>query len=172
MARKRDAGPDEQILAELRGIGFGGFRIDARSGLDAMTAAPGLQVVKSTSVFGLAHLASAVRLARRSHAEGKNRARDLRTEFLLFITGERQVVTALRAAGLGEGEGKVVAVDFSGPDSLEAIAQERGWRRDDALIGADGKDLRGAGFSDREIRVASDALLLPLERTALLAVRR
>lgn len=130
------------------------------------------QAVKASAVFGIRHLASSVAFARRAHAEGANRARDLRTEFLLYLTGRRQVGDALQVAGLGRGVAEAVVVVFSSEPVLELMAAAQGWKREDSLIDARPRDLKAAGFTDREIKSALDPLLLPLERTALLAVQR
>ncbi|HLF07629.1 MAG TPA: KEOPS complex subunit Cgi121 [Thermoplasmata archaeon] len=173
MVRKKSAGRSLAKSAEgLEGIGFGGFRLDSSSAMRVMASDPELQVAKASMVFGLRHLGSAVLHARRAHAEKTNRAHDLRTEFLLCLTGQRQVGDALRVAGLGTGREEVVAVHFGGPQNLLGIAAREGWDRDDSLIEADVHDLKGAGFTAEEIATAIDPLLLPLERTALLTVQR
>jgi tRNA threonylcarbamoyladenosine modification (KEOPS) complex Cgi121 subunit len=137
-----------------------------------MRAHPTLQVVNAGCVFGGRHLASAVIHARLAHHQGSNRARDLRTEVLMYLTGQRQVADAIRIGGLARGRVEAVAISFSGRPALARIASAEGWERDDSLLHGRVEDLPAAGFTAVEIGTALDPLLLPLERTALLVVQR
>lgn len=120
----------------------------------------GLQIVRSSAVFGRVHLISAVKHALRSHGRGRQRARKVEMEVLLYLAGERQIGRALELVGAEGEEHVIIAFSKDGrgdPDGAvrEALKCLR-LERDDSLIESP---------SEREMMEA-------LERTALLDVMR
>jgi KEOPS complex subunit Cgi121 len=59
-----------------------------------------VHIVDADAVCGPAHLASALLHARRSHAQGRARARDPKVELMLYLSGHRQIERAIQVAGL------------------------------------------------------------------------
>lgn len=123
-------------------------------------------------VFGRDHLESAVLHARRAKAAGTNAARSLGLETLRYLTGQRQVADAIRAAGLKRGIERIaiVAFEIRGTDMIQFL----GWTRDDRVLDQVGKDLKGLGMTKRETGTvpASRTADLALERVALLDIEK
>lgn len=121
------------------------------------------------AVFGRDHLESAVRHAARARDTQTMSARTLPTETLLYLAGQRQIVEAIRVAGLREGttSAAVVLWDIEGP---EALLRELGWTRDDSVLEAMGKSLEVLGVNETDQGTVSEAAAadLALERVALL----
>jgi len=59
-----------------------------------------IHIVDADAVCGPAHLASALLHARRSHANHRPRARDLKVELMMYLSGQRQIERAIQIAGL------------------------------------------------------------------------
>lgn len=133
-----------------------------------------VQAFDARYVAGEAHLAAAVRAARRAREHDDTIADDPGVEVLLYAAGRRQIDRAL-AIGVSPGEGPVVVVvDGAGADEAAAAAavaahlepaETLGAARDEAAI----RDYFAVG--DAEL-AATDASLeaLVVERVALLAV--
>ena len=59
-----------------------------------------IHIVDADVVCGPAHLASALLHARRSHANHRARARDIKVELMMYLSGQRQIDRAIQIAGL------------------------------------------------------------------------
>src|SRR2546426_6470975 len=123
------------------------------------------QILNPESVFGRDHLVSALGHARRAFDQGRNTTDSIEMEFLLYVSGERQISKALEVAGARARQPVVVAIASGG--SAEDLLARYSWDRDDALLEPTAARLRRAGFSKEEIDSAgSSATDLILERGA------
>lgn len=124
-------------------------------------------------VFGEAHLASAAIHATRAHAAGTAVARTLSMEALRYLSGQRQVADAIRVTGLRAGTRGIAIVVF-GADSADGLLEEMGWRRDDRVLEARGKQLSALGITKAEEGSVPEERRpdLALERVALLDVTK
>ena len=170
-ARPRDRVPGIAKFPELAGLEIGGFMVDGDSALAAMREDTSLQLVRADAVLGLRHLASSLMHARRAVADGRCRGRELRTDFLLYLTGERQIADALRLAGPTGRKVDVIAVRFGTGRMLHRIARAKGWKRKDSLLRSWPGRFK-LTLTGEEVDAALDLSLLPLERTALLDVQK
>ncbi len=123
------------------------------------------QILNPEAVLGRDHLSSAFEHARRAFEQGRNTTDSIEMEFLLYVSGERQISKALEVAGARARQPVVVAIASGG--SAEDLLARYSWERDDALLEATLARLRRAGFSKEEIDSAgSNASDLILERVA------
>lgn len=124
-------------------------------------------------VFGKDHLESAVRHAERAQATNTMRARALPAETLLYLSGQRQVVDAIRMAGLQEGTEEIAVVLWA-DEGADDFLKELGWTRDDAVLDASGKSLEVLGISEAEQGTVPTAAVadLALEKVALLDIAK
>ena len=130
-----------------------------------------LQFVDPGIVFGRIHIESAVLHAIRAFKHGKNTCRELRTEILLYLSGERQISTAIKVAGIKRDADRCVMIilrpEKGEPDSL---IRKMKWVRDDTILSPEGKDLSKLGISRIETRSADPPEDLVLERVALVDI--
>lgn len=110
-----------------------------------------VHLVDAAAVCGPAHLASALAHARRSHDRGRARARDLKVELMLYLTGKRQIARAIAAAGLSP-KTRGVALAVEGPvkqaaDAAVALLHALDLSRDDEVLAASEKKARTLGVS-------------------------
>ena len=123
------------------------------------------QILNPESVFGRDHLVSALGHARRAIEQGRNTTDSVEMEFLLYVSGERQISKAIEAAGAKAQQPFVVVIP--GGESAEDVLLRFSWERDDKLLDPTGSRLRGAGFSTEEIESAGESARdLILERVA------
>ena len=123
------------------------------------------QIVDADHVAGREHVLSAVEHARRSIDRGLGASGKFELEFLLYLSGERQISRAIEAAGVRPGRPFVMILG-DGPSAEEVLERFR-WTSDASLIAPGLKKLRALGFSRAEIEAAGAAALdLPLERVA------
>jgi KEOPS complex subunit Cgi121 len=125
------------------------------------------------TVFGRDHLESAVRHAERAQASNRMGARTLAIETLLYVAGKRQVVDAIRVAGLRKGT-RAIALVLWGVDDPDDLLSSLGWTRDDTVIEPAGKSLEVLGVTERERGTVTEAAVadLALEKVALLDVSK
>ena len=125
------------------------------------------------SVFGRDHLESAVTHAERAQAQGAMGARTLAAETLLYASGQRQIVDAIRVAGLRKGTETVALIAWTADDP-EDLLKSLGWVRDDRVLDARGKSLEMLGVNELERGTVpeEEAADLALEKVALLDVLR
>jgi tRNA threonylcarbamoyladenosine modification (KEOPS) complex Cgi121 subunit len=116
-----------------------------------------VQLVRPGVARGEAHVRSAALHAARAFHEQRARSDSLALEFLLFLSGERQIRRALDVAGLGAPPCDALAVALQGDaeHALRAVAQSLGCAAEAVRWPAD--------------RAAEDAAL---ERAALLDLER
>lgn len=108
-----------------------------------------LQLLRADRIFGADHLRHAASLAARAIAQGRARSADLPTETLVYAAGERQVHKALALLGLVEGARGIAVVAWDAA-KVDALANELGWSRDDALLAGDEGVLDVFGVSPAE----------------------
>ncbi len=173
VTRDRHVRPQARIaeFAELAGTEIGGFVVDGDSAIVAMREDTSLQVVRADAVLGLRHLASSIFHAKRAVAEGRGRGKETRTDFLLYLTGERQVADAIRLAGVMGEDVDAIAVRFGPGRMLHRVARSKGWKRKDSLLRS-WPSRFNLPLTGEEVEAALDLSLLPLERTALLDVQK
>ncbi len=123
------------------------------------------QLLDAGHVAGRDHLLSAVQHARRAIDRGLGASGRLELEFLLYVSGERQISKAIETAGVRPGA-PFVAVIGNGPASKE-IRARFGWVEDASRIESSPAKLRALGFSKMEIDAAGSAAAnLVLEKVA------
>ena len=123
------------------------------------------QLADAEHVAGRNHIVSAVEHARRSIDRGLGASGKFELEFLLYLSGERQLSKAIEIAGVRT-RLPFVAVVGDGPTAAEILERFR-WTTDESVIKAGAKKLRALGFSSTEIEAAGAAAAdLALERVA------
>jgi KEOPS complex subunit Cgi121 len=123
------------------------------------------QLLDAGHVAGRDHILSAADHARRAIDRGLASSGRFELEFLLYISGERQISKAIETAGVRAGRPFVVVVG-DGPDS-DAILERFRWTTDDSLIETSPAKLRALGFSQAEIEAAGERSAdLALEKVA------
>jgi KEOPS complex subunit Cgi121 len=130
-------------------------------------------VADANVVFGRDHLESAVRHALRAQTAGTMVARSVSMEALRYLSCQRQVVDAIRVAGIRSGAGELGVAVF-GADSTEDVLKLFGWVRDDAVLEPREKSLSALGISAGEASTVrpDHRRDLALEKVALLDVLR
>jgi KEOPS complex subunit Cgi121 len=143
-----------------------------RKVLDAASAA-GVDVLVSRRdmVFGRDHVASAVEHASRAIREGRNASESLPMETLLYLSGERQLSSAIGKMAVGEDTTLMVVAQLSPGPSLA----ERSWTelpRLDSSI--EPSRLKGFGVSEKELGTVGPGreAELVLERVASVDVTK
>lgn len=89
-------------------------------------------MLKAHRIMGPEHVHSAVYHAMRAFKRGKNFARTMGVETLLYLSGERQISKALNYMGLESGDEEIAIITFGnqGDDLISSL----GWIRDDSLL--------------------------------------
>jgi len=130
-----------------------------------------VQFVDARVVFGTEHVASAAEHAIRAFKRGRNVCREMRAEFMLYMSGQRQISTAIRIAGLRRDTESCAMVVF-GPKRGEpgSIVKKMGWVRDDGVLSPVGKDLSTFGIEGLETGATDRVEDLVLERVALVDI--
>ena len=125
--------------------------IDSLGGRDFYVASP-------RAVAGRKHAALALRRAVRAFSEGRNIARRVHVEALLYLVGTRNIQRAMELAAVREGDPGLVLVSESDP--------ELGWEEDPSLVGgAFDRDLFGVPEGeDPELWMIEAGALLELEK--------
>ena len=129
--------------------------------------------VDARVVFGRDHLESAIFHAERAKATNAMSAHSLSLETLLYLSGRRQVVDAIRVAGLRKGT-RTIGLAVWNAERPEELLKALGWSRDDGVLESAGKSLELLGITEQEegtvveIRRAD----LALEKVALLDIEK
>lgn len=123
------------------------------------------------AVIGRDHLESAICHAERARNEDRMASRSLDIETLLYLSGRRQVVDAIRVAGLRKGTREIALVLWN-TQEMDGFLRALGWTRDDTVLKARGKSLELLGIHELEQETAGEAAAadLALERVALLDI--
>ncbi len=131
-----------------------------------------LQIVRSESVVGEAHLRSAALHAQRAFDQGRNHAERPEVEFLRYLTGQRQIKRALARAGVRDGatSAVVVALGEKRLDALRYFLDYLGLAQDDALLAATPAKLAAFGISDEAMEATTEARRYDLVLEAVAAV--
>lgn len=130
-----------------------------------------IQLVHPDAVYNVRHLESAVLHAERAVREGRQTTHTTGSEFLIYLTGERRIQTALELAGIRPGLERVVLVALGGERGAAALwglLDRLGWSRDPAGIRENPKALERLQIAGAN----GVAELAVLERVALLDVRK
>jgi KEOPS complex subunit Cgi121 len=123
------------------------------------------QLLDAGHVAGRDHILSAVEHARRAIDRGLGASGRFELEFLLYVSGERQISRAIEVAGVRRGR-PFVAVVGAGPDSKEVLGRYD-WEADASVIDSSPAKIRALGFSTAEIEAAGErAADLVLEKVA------
>ena len=149
-------------------LGAKGTAADPAGRLAKAGSIGGLQLLDARLVCGRDHLVAAYEHAERAMREGRNAAKALTVEFVLYASGERQIADALAKMGIRSDTTEFAIVSFGGADivtALEALALTK----DDAVLDASRQKLRAFGLTDAEIdSVPEDRQAdLVLERIAM-----
>ena len=133
-----------------------------------------IHIVDARAVCGAAHAGSALLHARRAHERGRGRARDLKVDVMMYLTGQRQISHAIERAGLRATSTRVVVM-VEGDEKGARLAAERLLRaltleREDGALAAGTAKLKGLGLrptaddaSDPEARALELVAMLDLE---------
>ena len=86
--------------------------------IERVEAEEGVHIIAldERAVFGGDQVRAAIMHAQRNFAEGKNVARDFRTEVMRYISCERQIKEAIKKAGVKEGSGGLILAVTGGAD--------------------------------------------------------
>ena len=123
------------------------------------------QLLDAGHVAGRDHILSAANHARRAIDRGLASSGTFELEFLLYVSGERQISKAIETAGVRPGR-PFIAVAADGPGSREVLERFR-FRADPSLVETSPAKLRALGFSKAEIEAAGERSAdLVLEKVA------
>lgn len=134
-----------------------------------------VQAFDPRAVYGRAHLRAAARRALRSHAEGREIARDLAVEVALYAAGTTQIDEALETVGVPTEASSLVLAGV-GPDreeAIDAVLEALALEPDDDVVSEDegALDRLGISASARETVDEEEWRLLVVEQVALLDTR-
>lgn len=134
-----------------------------------------VQAFDPEAVYGAEHLRAAARRALRSHAEGREIARDLAVEIALYAAGTTQIDEALETVGV-PAEAQALVLAAVGPDreqTVDAVIEGLDLETDEDVVSEDEGALERLGISAgaRETVDEKDWRLLVVERVALLDAR-
>lgn len=127
-----------------------------------------LQLLDADAVYSVRHLESAILHAERAFSQGRNAAKGLGAEVLLYLSGERQVSRALERAGLKPGLERVVvlAIGHRRGAAIWDLLDRLHWSKDPAGLQENPRALDRYGIPNLN---GSTELAL-LERVALVDV--
>jgi KEOPS complex subunit Cgi121 len=129
------------------------------------------QLADAGRVVGRDHVLAAINHARRAIDRGTQATDRVELEFLLYLSGERQISKAIAAAGVRAGR-PFVAVVCGGPDRGEVLARFR-WTEDEAVLRPSPAKVRALGYTAAEIETAGDSAAdLALETVARVDLRK
>lgn len=135
-----------------------------------------LQACDASWVFDAAHAESAYVHARRAHDRGEAASRTVGGEFLRYLTGKRQVGTAIEAGGVKEGQETfvLIAAGAKAGAAVWRFLDTTGRRRDPAGVGPneDALDRLGVTEEERQAAPRDEWADLVLERVALVDLER
>lgn len=126
-----------------------------------------VQLLDARLVCGRDHLVSAAEHAERAMREGRNAAKSLAVEFVLYASGERQISEAIAKMGVREDTETFAVVTFGREVPGETL-RALDLATDDAVLEPSPEKLRAFGIPDAEIATVSPprAPDLVLERVA------
>ena len=119
-------------------------------------------------IAGFAHIESAVAHAKRSFAEGKQIARSLSMEILVYASGQRQCSLASKF-GLHDGENKVYVLILDGDEEKAAVLVREIVSECEPFVPNEEKLKAEFGITDAEMEAAGENRIeeLIIERVAL-----
>ena len=119
-------------------------------------------------IAGFAHIESAVAHAKRSFAEGKQIARSLSMEILVYASGQRQCSLASKF-GLHDGENKVYVLILDGDEEKAAVLVREIVSECEPFVPNEEKLKAEFGITDAEMEAAGENRIeeLVIERVAL-----
>lgn len=138
-----------------------------------------IQLFDAHLIFGKDHLLSAYRHAKRSLERGETSTHSLGKEVLLYASGERQIIKAIKKMGIKDGENNVVVVFLYTSDLTDSIndiidlfLDEFKFKKDDSVLNPEKSLLKKFGIENAAISsVRNDQVFnLVLEKIALVDV--
>lgn len=134
-----------------------------------------VQAFDPGAVYGAEHLRAAARRALRSHAEGREIARDLAVEIALYAAGTTQIDEALETVGVPV-EAQALVLAAVGPDreqAVDAVIEVLGIEVDEDVVSEDEGALERLGISAGALETVDEEqwTLLVVEQVALLDAR-
>ena len=126
------------------------------------------QIIDADMVFGRTHVITSYEHAKRAFDEERNASRSLAMEVLLYMSGERQISTAIEKMGIKDGTREFCIV-LLGEADIEGLIQHLGVKKDDSVLEGDISKLRAFGISQREMDTLPEENVfdLVLERVAM-----
>jgi KEOPS complex subunit Cgi121 len=124
-------------------------------------------------VLGKEHILSAYEHARRAFETEKNISQSMAMEILIYLSGEPQIVNAIKKAGIKDGCERIALVADEDLD-VEGFLKSMRLERDDEVLKFTESKARAFGIGKEEISaVGKDRIKdLVLERVAMVDVRK
>lgn len=132
-----------------------------------------IQLFDANLVFGKVHLISSAEHAIRAFRNKRNRSDSLPMEILLYASGERQIIHAVKKMGIKE-ENKEFGIVIIGHCNIKDLLDILDWEQDDDVLKGDPKNLASFNISKEELKTVDEkrACDLVLERVAMLDVKK
>jgi len=132
-----------------------------------------VQMIDAEVIFGPDHIVSAAEHALRAFDQARNVCRNLRSEFILYVSGERQISSAIEVAGIKKRTTECAMIIFEPKrDEPGSIIDSMGWKRDDDVLSPKGKRLSKLGINKAEADCTDSGIDIVLERVALVDVMK
>ena len=125
----------------------------------------GGQIIDADMVFGRTHIITSYEHAKRAFDEERNSSRSLAMEVLLYMSGERQISTAIEKMGIKDGTTEFCIV-LLGEADIEDLVHDLGLKEDDSVLEGNTSKLEAFGISQREMDT------VPVERVFDLVLER
>ncbi|MHB8634222.1 MAG: KEOPS complex subunit Cgi121 [Thermoplasmatota archaeon] len=131
-----------------------------------------LQVVRFDRVAGLDHLRSAALHAHRAVKEGRAHATRLEVEFTRYLSGERQIRTALEKMGVPDGAPGAIVVGLGSKreDAVRYFIHALGCATDEALLADRESALSALGVTAAQVAATAPEKRLDLALEAVAMV--
>jgi tRNA threonylcarbamoyladenosine modification (KEOPS) complex Cgi121 subunit len=117
-----------------------------------------IQVFNSNLIFGIKHIKSAYKHAKRAFEQKTNTTNSLVMEILLYASGERQLKLAIPKIGIKKDQKDfafiLIGVKIS-ERLIDELLQELSLKRDDKVLEGDINTLKKFGLKDSEIKTVS-----------------
>jgi KEOPS complex subunit Cgi121 len=132
-----------------------------------------IQLFNVNMVFGKVHLISSAEHALRAFKNKRNRSDSLPMEMLLYASGERQIIHAIKKMGISE-KNEEFGIVMIGHCELKELLDLLGWEQDDSVLKGDINNLSSFNISKAELKTVDEKKVcdLVLERVAMLDVKK
>ena len=126
------------------------------------------QIVDADMVFGRTHIITSYEHAKRAFDEERNSSRSLAMEVLLYMSGERQISTAIEKMGIKDGTMEFCII-LLGDVDIGELLRHLGLEMDDSVLEGDISKLEAFGISQKEMDTlpGENVFDLVLERVAM-----